>query len=76
MGSRHNLRMVIMDAIVEERKKTKKEVRYSYGMRKRRCGVCRYYTQKTINRGVCQKVKGEIHQDMWCILWKPQENST
>jgi hypothetical protein len=64
-----NLRLTIKTAVQESYKKTKKEVDYSKGMRKSRCGVCKYFIP---DDGECEKVKGSISEDMWCKLFKPE----
>jgi len=66
------LRATIISSIEESKKKTKKEVDYSVGMRKKKCGLCRYFIpeQRGSDDGECRKVKGRINAEMWCKLFE------
>ena len=63
------IRSIIVSAIKDTNKKSKKEVNYSKGMKNSRCGVCKYF----ISPDACDKVKGEIDKNYWCELFEAKK---
>jgi hypothetical protein len=66
----HPLLDLWITAMMEENKVTKDSVDYSEGMKGRHCGICKFFESDT---QTCEKVRGHIHSDMWCRLWKAED---
>lgn len=52
--------------------KEKDQVNYSKGTTKEHCGNCEHF--EALHKNGCELVKGFIKADMWCRLWKYEED--